>query len=197
VTIARTVHLRKRRIVPSGVRTITAAGTSRVQTGRMRTRVWTAAVTLLAAAACQHVNHSEQPAAPTRAALEIAIAPDPLRILWVCPPGDPSCYGTLDAVVTIVETAGVGGRLDSIEFVARERTSGAAIGTLRLSSAEIQARAGTDRLGPMGRVAVRPIIEGYPVSAAVPRPQLDADVAVQLTDDQGNVVQQSRRVPIT
>ena len=163
----------------------------------MKTRVLVAVLALLGAAACDFLDSTEEPETPARAALEITIAPDPLRVLWVCPPGDPRCYGTLDAVVTIEETAGVGGRLDSIEFVARERVSGTAIGTLRLTSADIQARTGTDRLAPHGRLGVRPVVEGYPVPAGAPRPLLDADVAVQMTDDQGNVVQQSRRVPIT
>jgi hypothetical protein len=143
-----------------------------------------------------HIDRSG-PAGPSQAALDISVAPDPLRILWVCPPADVNCYGTLDAVVTIAETAGVGGRLESIEFVVRDTVLGQPVGTLRLSAAEIQARAGTDRLQPMGRLAVRPIIEGYPVRANLPRPSLAADVDVRMTDDKGNAVQQTRRFPIT
>jgi hypothetical protein len=179
------------------VRTITAAGTDPVHTGKMRPSPAAALVAaLLGAFGCEHVDRSA-PAGPTQAALEILIAPDPLRILWVCPPADVNCYGTLDAIVTIAETAGVGGRLDSIEFVARDTVLGVAVGTLRLTSPDIQARAGTDRLAPMGRLAVRPVIEGYPVRAGVPRPTLEAEVVVQLTDDQGHVVRQTRRAPIT
>jgi hypothetical protein len=156
-----------------------------------------AVLALLAAGpACQHIDRTT-PTGPTEAAIDIAIAPEPLRILWVCPPGDTNCYGTLDAVVTISETAGIGGRLGSIDFVARDTTLNVAVGTLHLGSAEIQARAGSDRLGPMGRLAVRPVIEGYPVRAGAPRPALAAQVTVQMTDDRGNQVQQSKTVPIT
>jgi hypothetical protein len=151
---------------------------------------------LLGAAACQHVDRSG-PAGPTQAALDIQVAPDPLRALWVCPPGDARCYGSLDATVTIIETAGLGGRLDAIEFVLRDRVAGVAVGTLNLTPADIASRAGSDRLQAMGRLAVRPIIEGYPVPADMPRPQLEVQVAAQLTDDRGNVVRHARTVPVT
>jgi hypothetical protein len=162
----------------------------------MKARFLAVLLGLAGAAACEHVDRTG-PAGPTEAALDILIAPDPLRALWVCPPGDTNCYGSLDATVTITETAGVGGRLDAIEFVLRDRVLGVTVGTLSLSSADIAARAGSDRLQPMGRVAVRPIIEGYPVPANVPRPQLEAQVAAQLTDDRGNVVRHARTVPVT
>ena len=45
---------------------------------------------------------------PTTAALDITVAPDPLKILWVCPTADTYCYGSLDSTVTISEVGGVG-----------------------------------------------------------------------------------------
>jgi len=134
---------------------------------------------------------------PTSAALAIAIAPDPLRILWVCPVVDTYCYGSLDSTVTISETGGVGGRVDSVDFVVRDAVLGIALTQLNLSSDEIKTRAGTNRIEPMGKLAVRPIVEGYPLPKTTPRPQIAIDVSVQVTDDKGNVVKQSKRVPVS
>lgn len=146
--------------------------------------------------ACERVDRSG-PVGPSQAALEITIVPDPLRILWVCPAGDVNCYGSLDPTVTIAETAGIGGVLDSVEFIARDPVLGVPLTTLRLTAADLQARAGTNRLPPMGRFAVRPIIEGYPVPSRLPRPTLEAEVVVQMTDDRGNAIRQTKRVPVS
>jgi hypothetical protein len=134
---------------------------------------------------------------PTSAALTITVAPDPLKILWVCPAVDTNCYGSLDSTVTVSETAGVGGRVDSVDFVVRDATLGIALTQLSLSADEIKTRAGSNRLEAMGKLAVRPIVEGYPLAKTTPRPQIAIDVSVQVTDDKGNVVKQTKRVPVT
>ncbi|HUG53179.1 MAG TPA: hypothetical protein VMR21_06240 [Vicinamibacteria bacterium] len=134
---------------------------------------------------------------PTTAALEITVAPDPLKILWVCPVVDTNCYGSLDSTVTVTERAGIGGRLDMVEFTVRDAVLGVALTQFRLDAAEIQAKAGTNRIEPLGKLAVRPIIEGYPVRNNIPRPQINIDVVVQMTDDKGNSVSTTRRVPVT
>ena len=110
---------------------------------------------------------------------------------------DTYCYGSLDSTVTIKETAGVGGHLTAVDFTAREAVTGASLTTLHLSGEDIRTRAGTDRIEPMGSLAVRPIIQGYPVPASAPRPQLVIDVAAQMTDDHGNVVNKTKRVPVS
>jgi hypothetical protein len=166
-----------------------------------------AVVVLLALAAswaapgCEFFDKSPtKPAAspsPTTAALTITVAPDPLKILWVCPAVDTNCYGSLDSVITVSETAGVGGRVDKVDFVVRDATLNVVLTQLSLSSADIQSRAGTNRIGPMGQLAVRPIVEGYPLPKNVPRPTIAIDVSVQVTDDQGHVVTQTKRVPVT
>src|SRR3954467_13373207 len=74
---------------------------------------------------------------PGTAALSISVAPDPLKILWVCPASDTSCYGSLDSTVTVTETAGVGSRVDSVDFTARESLLGTELTTLHLSSEDI------------------------------------------------------------
>jgi len=133
---------------------------------------------------------------PGTAVLSIAVAPDPLKILWVCPIADTYCYGSLDSTVTVTETAGVGGRVDNVDFTVRDALLGIELTTLHLSSDDIKAKAGTNRIEPMGKLAVRPIVEGYPVKKDIPRPSLNIDISVQVTDDKNNVVKTTKRVPV-
>ena len=44
---------------------------------------------------------------------------------------------------------------------------------------------------------MRPIVEGYPVKKDIPRPSLNIDISVQVTDDKNNVVKTTKRVPVT
>jgi hypothetical protein len=160
-----------------------------------------AAAAVLALPACEYLK--KDPTTPTAspspaaAALAIGVAPDPLKILWVCPVSDTYCYGSLDSTVTVTETAGVGARLDNVDFTVRDSVLGIALTTLHLSGADVRAKAGTDRIDAMGKLAVRPIVEGYPVRNNVPRPSIVIDIAVQATDDLGHVVSQTKRVPVT
>ena len=150
--------------------------------------------------ACEYFNKGPTtPAAsprPGMAALSIAVAPDPLKILWVCPIADTYCFGSLDSTVTVTETAGVGGRVDNVDFTVRDALLGIELTTLHLSSDDIKAKAGTNRIEPLGKLAVRPIVEGYPVKKDLPRPSLNIDISVQVTDDKNNVVKSTKRVPV-
>ena len=87
--------------------------------------------------------------------------------------------------------------MDSVDFTARDSVLGIELTKLHLSSDDIKAKAGTNRIEAMGKLAVRPIIEGYPVRNNIPRPKLNIDISVQATDDKGNVVKQTKRVPVT
>jgi hypothetical protein len=160
-----------------------------------------AALLGLALGGCEYFKHDQtSPTAspsPTTAVLDIAVAPDPLKILWVCPTSDTYCYGSLDSTVTIMETGGVGGRVDSVDFAARDAVLGTSLTSLHLSTDDIKAKAGTNRIEAMGKLAVRPIIEGYPVKASVPRPTLQIDITVQMVDDKGNLVSKAKRVPVS
>ena len=166
-----------------------------------RETAFIAAVAIAAALpACEYFDKgpttpAASPSAGT-AALSIAVAPDPLKILWVCPIADTYCYGSLDSTVTVTETAGVGGRVDNVDFTVRDALLGIELTTLHLSSEDIKAKAGTNRIEAMGKLAVRPIVEGYPVKKDIPRPSLNIDISVQVTDDKGNVVKQTKRVPV-
>jgi hypothetical protein len=131
------------------------------------------------------------------AAIEIGVAPEPLRILWVCPAGQAFCFGSLDSTLTLRETAGVGVRLDKLEMVARESLTSAVVGELHFTGAEIAARAGTQRIEARGSLAVRPIVEGWAFPSNLPKPTLNVDVTVEGTDDRGNAIRQTRRVPVS
>ena len=67
---------------------------------------------------------------------------------------------------------------------------------IRLDAVYLRANAGTDRIEANGRLALRPVIEGYPYPVGQ-QPQLEFVIAVRFIDDRGNVVEQSRRVPLT
>ena len=88
----------------------------------------------------------------------------------MCPIADTYCFGSLDSTVTVTETAGVGGRVDNVDFTVRDALLGIELTTLHLSTEDIKAKAGTNRIEPMGKLAVRPIVEGYPVKKDIPRP---------------------------
>ena len=154
----------------------------------------------IALPACEYFDKGPTTPAPSpspgTAALSIAVSPDPLKILWVCPIADTYCFGSLDSTVTVTETAGVGGRVDNVDFTVRDSVLGIELTTLHLSSEDIKAKAGTNRIEPMGKLAVRPIVEGYPVKKDIPRPSLNIDISVQVTDDKNNVVKSTKRVPV-
>jgi hypothetical protein len=154
----------------------------------------------MALPACEYFDKGPTTPAPSpspgTAALSISVSPDPLKILWVCPIADTYCFGSLDSTVTVTETAGVGGRVDNVDFTVRDALLGIELTTLHLSSEDIKAKAGTNRIEPMGKLAVRPIVEGYPVKKDIPRPSLNIDISVQVTDDKNNVVKSTKRVPV-
>jgi hypothetical protein len=150
--------------------------------------------------ACEYFDKGPTTPAPSpspgTAVLSITVAPDPLKILWVCPVSDTYCYGSLDSTVTVTETAGVGGRVDNVDFTVRDALLGIELTTLHLSSEDIKTKAGTNRIEAMGKLAVRPIVEGYPIKKDIPRPSLNIDISVQVTVDKNNVVKQTKRVPV-
>ena len=103
----------------------------------------------IALPACEYFDKGPTTPAPSpspgTAALSIAVSPDPLKILWVCPIADTYCFGSLDSTVTVTETAGVGGRVDNVDFTVRDSVLGIELTTLHLSSEDIKTKAGTNR----------------------------------------------------
>lgn len=139
------------------------------------------------------------PRTPTSsgAALEIVVSPDPLRILWACPTGQAFCFGSLDSILTLNETAGVGIRLDKLDMVARESLTSALVGELHFTGADITSRAGSNRVEARSSLAVRPVVQGWAYPSSLPKPTLNVDITVEGTDDRGNAVRQTKRVPVT
>jgi hypothetical protein len=50
--------------------------------------------------------------------------------------------------------------VDNVDFTVRDALLGIELTTLHLSSEDIKAKAGTNRIEPSGKLAVRPIVEG-------------------------------------
>jgi len=151
---------------------------------------------LLAAAAgagCQ--IHYEDPPQIAAASVAITVAPDPLRLLVTCPPGNSNCFGSLDATVALVESAGLGGRVEYVDVSLYNVIAAKNDSQIRLGADWFQAQAGTNRVEAMGRLAVRPVVQGYPFPAGQ-QPQLEIVFAARFVDDKGNVLEPTKRVPL-
>lgn len=144
---------------------------------------------------CRVREGDDPPTAPSSADIAITVAPNPLRLLVTCPSGNPYCFGSLDATVTLQETAGVGGRVEFCDVGIRNVTLNRTETSVRLGSDWFRAQAGTDRIEANGRLAVRPVVQGYPFLAGA-RPQIEIALDLQFMDDRGNTVRESVRVPV-
>ena len=142
-------------------------------------------VLAVAVAGC-HV-HYEDPPQVDASVVTLNVAPDPLRLLVACPPGNTNCFGSLDATVTVAESAGLGGKIEFVDVILYNVTAAKNDSFVRLGSDWLRQQAGTDRVEANGRLALRPVIEGYPFPANQPRPQLEIRLGVRFTDDKGNV----------
>ena len=154
------------------------------------------ALAIIAAAALTgcHINYVD-PVQPTLAVITVTVAPDPLRLLVTCPPANTNCFGSLDATVSIVESGGLGGRVEYVDVTVYNIIFARNDSQIRLDANYLRANAGTDRIEANGRLALRPVIQGYPFPAGPP-PQLEFVLAVRFVDDRGNVVETNRRVPL-
>ena len=142
-----------------------------------------------------HINYVD-PVRPTLAVITVTVAPDPLRLLVTCPPGDTNCFGSLDATVTIAESGGLGGRVEFVDITVYNVIHARNDSQIRLDAAYLRATAGTDRIEANGSLAMRPTIQGYPFPVGQP-PQLEFVIAVRFVDDRENVIDTNRRVPLT
>ncbi|HET7745925.1 MAG TPA: hypothetical protein VFM29_01410 [Vicinamibacteria bacterium] len=162
----------------------------------MRKTLFSLLVLVLALPGCQIREGDDGPTAPSSADLTITVVPNPLRLLVTCPPGNAYCFGSLDATVTLQETAGVGGRVEYCDVAIRNVTLSRTETTVRLAAEWFRAQAGTDRIEANGRLSVRPVVEGYPWLAGA-RPVIEILLDLQFQDDRGNTVRESLRVPVT
>lgn len=140
--------------------------------------------------------HYEDPVRPTLAVVTIAVAPDPLRLLVTCPAGNTNCFGSLDATVTIAESGGLGGRVEYIDVTVYNVILARNDSQIRLDATYLRANAGTDRIEANGRLALRPVIQGYPFPVGQ-QPQLEFVLDVRFVDDRANVVETNRRIPLS
>ena len=110
-----------------------------------------------------------------------------------CPaPTNPAfCLASLSPTVTVAETAGLGGRIDSVEVTLRNVTLGRDESKVTLGSDWVARQAGTNRLEAKARIGFQPVVSGYPILASGPRPQLRIILGVQFVDDKNNTLFQS------
>ena len=160
-------------------------------------RIMRTALAIIAAAASTgcHINYVD-PVQPTLAVITVTVAPDPLRLLVTCPPGNTNCFGSLDATVTIAESGGLGGRVEYVDVTIYNIIAARNDSQIRLDATYLRANAGTDRIEGNGRLSLRPVIQGYPFPVGQ-QPQLEFVIAVRFIDDRANVVETNRRIPLT
>ena len=97
--------------------------------------------------------------------------------------------------MTIAESGGLGGRVEYVDVTVYNIILARNDSQIRLGSDYLRANAGTDRIEANGRLALRPVIQGYPFPVGQ-QPQLEFVLAVRFIDDRGNVVETNRRVPL-
>jgi hypothetical protein len=134
------------------------------------------------------------------ASVSITVTPTPVPVRLACPalvpgqPPPPNCFISLDPTITITETAGVGGRLDSIDVTVRDLATGQDQTRLTLDRTWIVGQAGTDRVEPFGSIAFRPVVTDYPIPYG--RPNLAVILSVRFVDDKGNVLLPSVQINV-
>ena len=139
--------------------------------------------------------HYEDPVQPTLSVITVTVVPDPLRMLVTCPTGNPNCFGSLDATVSVVESGGLGGHVEFVDVTVYDVILARNQSEVRLDSAYLRANAGTDRVEANGHLALRPVIQGYPFPAGH-QPTLEFVIAVRFVDDRGHTIDTSKRVPL-
>ncbi len=155
----------------------------------------------LLATACDFAKTITQPSPsppPTSAHIQLTIAPSPVPVKVECPaPTNPDfCLASLNPMVTVVETAGVGGRINSVEVTIHNVTLERDETKVTLGADWIARQAGTNRLEAKASIGFQPVVSGYPIPAAGPRPQLRIILGVQFIDDKNNTLFQSAQADL-
>jgi hypothetical protein len=149
----------------------------------------------LGLAACE-----ERTPVAASASVAITVSPTPVPVRLACPaevPGQPppaNCFISLDPTITISETAGVGGRLETLEVTVRDLATGRDQTHLTLDRAWIVGQAGTDRIEAWRGIAFRPVVTDYPIPFG--RPNLAIILGVRFVDDKGNVLVPSVQINV-
>lgn len=148
----------------------------------------------LAAVSCDWAKSTDPTPSPTptpaSAHIELTITPSPIPVKVDCPaPTNPDfCLASFSPRVTVQETAGLGGRINSVEVTLRNVTLAKDESKVTLDAAWVARQAGTNRLEAKAGIAFEPVVSGYPIPAAGPRPQLRIILAVQFVDDKNNTL---------
>jgi hypothetical protein len=154
--------------------------------GSMR-RAFSLLALVLSLAACE-----ERVTEPSSASVSISVTPTPVPVRLACQqvvpgqPPPPNCFISLDPTITISETAGVGGRVESIDVRVRDIATGQDQTQITLDRAWLVGQAGTDRVEAFGSIAFRPVVNNYPIPYG--RPNLAVILSVRFVDDKGNVL---------
>jgi hypothetical protein len=134
------------------------------------------------------------------AVVTLNVTPNPVPVRLACPeqlpgqPQPPNCFLSLDPTITVKETAGVGGKLESLEVVVRDLATNTEQTRLSLDRAWIVQQAGTDRIDAFGSIAFRPVVNNYPIPYG--RPNLAVVMGVRFVDDRGNVLSPSVQINV-
>jgi hypothetical protein len=145
------------------------------------------------AAGCQ--IHYEDTPQVEESIVTLSVVPDPLRMLIACPPANSNCFASLDATVTVTESAGLGGKIEFVDVILYNIVTAKNDSFVRLGADWLQQQAGTNRVEANGRLAVRPVIEGYPFPVGQ-QPQLEIRLGVRFTDDKGTVHNVTKWLPL-
>ena len=127
----------------------------------------------------------------------ITLVINPVSVTAVCPdPFSTTCFATIDATVTLAENAGLGARVDGFDVVVQNKATGQTESTLALGPDWVKAQLGTDRLEPLGKLSLRPIVSGFPITRGNQRSSRLVLITARVTDDKGHVLTQTAGVEI-
>lgn len=149
----------------------------------------------LGLAACE-----ERTPVAASASVSITVTPTPVPVRLACPavvPGQPppaNCFLSLDPMVSVNETAGVGGRVETIDVRVRDLATGQDQTHVTLDRTWLIGQAGTDRVDPFGSIAFQAVVRDYPIPYG--RPNLAVILGVRFVDDKGNVLSPSVQINV-
>lgn len=127
----------------------------------------------------------------------ITLTINPVSVSAVCPnPTSTTCVATIDATVTLAENAGLGARVDGFDVVVRNPATGQTETTLTLGPDWVKAQVGTDRLEPLGKLSLRPIVSGFSITRGDQRASRLVLITARVTDDKGHALSQTAGVEI-
>jgi hypothetical protein len=152
-------------------------------------------VVLLALSLCLPACSTSGPTGPTSAALTIDVTPNPVVVRLRCAAGGgPPCFVSLDPTITLRETAGLGGHMESMDVTVRDL--GTSVETkLTLGHDWIVTQAGSDRIEAMSTRSFHAPVADYPIQGT--RPNFALIFTVRFVDDEANVLTPTVQINVT